>query len=822
MNLRKGPSGAKLCALLPAIHVLATVLAALAHAADPGLLIEAENFTRKLPPGLQFARPVSDPACSGGANLAGFFEPGSCSYDFTVPAAGVYRCWLRYARNTGETTIPVILDPAGDGKGMKVKLPATGGLRGPGVWRWERLFERSLSPGQHTLVLEHCSIRPDCLFISTSAEPPEITAGVPSAREPLSAEILEKLAKPVEPVFPGWLKDCRQYELPRWYDEIRVCAHTRFSPPMRTKPGFYDAGQRIAGLGYKEFARHLKSGGEGAWWPSAVGAVEDWAKDRNVAQEIIDDAHQHGLRFLAYNRHMEDTFMAQQHPEWICVGPDGKPRSTRRGSNLCFNSPYVDFLIQRQLELVSLGVDGFYYDEVHMPKAGCWCHFCQAKFKAETGLEHPAAADPADPIFRKLIEFNNATIERAFLRIRAALHAKNPEVVMLIGSNLYPSLTDPHLTNRLFRIADAMKTEFSLAARPGGNRIFEDDPSLKPVPRDIRIGFGYALARDATDGRPPHVWCHGLTDGTSACFATAGMIAHGCVANLDNREDEIPDAARFAEAVALGNRVAPAFARARPLKWAAVHFSELARNRRLPDEAAAWKEAIYPAVGAYSALSRSRLPVRVVTDSQLEEGALDGYRLLFLPAPGDLTEGMRRQVERFRTAGGRVIEQRPDWAWHDGNGGQEKALAEFRNAIAPDSAQAPVQALGGPETMHCEAYTTPDSKRLTVALVNDFSWVATGKQGNEDQAPEPKGKAAAGRKSGPVARMEDERANAAKGPPGPCQGVRVRLRGAALPQRITNLVDGRVLTAHGPAEALEIDVADFPVLAVLQVEYPAN
>jgi len=214
-------------------------------------------------------------------------------------------------------------------------------------------------------------------------------------------------------------------------------------------------------------------------------------------------------------------------------------------------------------------------------------------------------------------------------------------------------------------------------------------------------------------------------------------------------------------------------------------------------------------VGAYQVLSRTRLPVRIVTDSQLEEGALDGFKVLFLPSPEDLTDAMRQNVAKFKAAGGLVIEQQPSWAWHDPQGGQGKAMAEFLKAIAAESARSPVQAIGGPVAMHCETYATPDRKRLTVALVNDFSWVATGKQGNEDQANEPKGKN----------ETKAEAEPATKNRPGPCQGVKVVLRGQPQPKQITNLVDGKTLMARKVGDALEISVPDFPITAVLQLEF---
>ena len=76
---------------------------------------------------------------------------------------------------------------------------------------------------------------------------------------------------------------------------------------------------------------------------------------------------------------------------------------------MCFNSPYAEAFLTRALELAAMGVDGFYFDEVHMPKTGCWCTFCRKGFKTKTGLNHPRYADHDDPIWHKLIDFNNVT-----------------------------------------------------------------------------------------------------------------------------------------------------------------------------------------------------------------------------------------------------------------------------------------------------------------------------------------------------------------------------------------------------------------------------
>ena len=192
---------------------------------------------------------------------------------------------------------------------------------------------------------------------------------------------------------------------------------------------------------------------------------------------------------------------------------------------------------------------------------------------------------------------------------------------------------------------------------------FVRDKTLRPPELDVKTALGYTVERDAADGRPAHLWCrdHDMLNDYSVEFATAGMITHGCIANLDNYETEIPNHAKFKDAVSLGNKVSPYFASTRPLRWAAIHYSKYARDKYLPDESLAWRKVLYPMCGAYKSLLRAHLPAGIITDSQLEQGLLHGYKILFLPAPQHLTVNMKKAVEAFKQAGGKVIEQQNYW-----------------------------------------------------------------------------------------------------------------------------------------------------------------
>lgn len=597
-----------------------------------------------------------------------------------------------------------------------------------------------------------------------------------------------------------------KYELPGWFDGCRVQAHTRLNLPyLRKSPElFFSAAARFKDMGARVFTRHIKSGDEGAWWPSQEGIVAPEALHRNLAREIIDEAHKQGLRIIAYHRHMEDAGMAEKHPDWVCVDPTGESpekgeKGAKRGKHMCFNSPYADYFLKRSLELVDLGADGFYYDEVHMPKTGCWCPYCRDRFKKETGLDHPSKVDPRDPTWQKLINFNNLTVERTFLKWREALHARKPDIVMLVSHNTWPGMAERHLTSRLARISDSVKTEFFLPARKGQNRAFERDASMLMPDDDVRLALGYTLCRDAADGRPAHIWTHGLLSEDSTLYATAGMIAHGNIANLDVGENSLPNP-MFKKAFSLGDRVSPHLAGTRPLHWALLHYPEgsAAALATDPDPSARWKKACYPFLGAYRALLRAHLPVGVITDPQMEEGIPNDCRVLFLPVPGGLTEPMRKAVEKFRVSGGMVIEQRPEWAWHDPNGGRERAEKAFLHTMEEAARAVPVRVSGGPEKLHAVTFKNHKTGALVIALANDFSWVFTGSQTEAESL------------------KKEERLRRTTPPP-PCKGVTITLRLGDAPRKALEVVSGKTPTLRTSAGATEVEMPTFDSLAVVVI-----
>jgi hypothetical protein len=528
--------------------------------------------------------------------------------------------------------------------------------------------------------------------------------------------------------------------LPAWFAENRVQGHTRLGIRLLDTPEFEDAAAGFKALGAGAFTRHVKSGKEGPWWPSAapVGAVQD----RNVAKEMIDQAHAEGLEIITYYWHMGEKTYVDLRPEWVCKDTDRvTPITDRRGADLDITEEeYREVVLTRLLELAEMGTGGFFFDSEHLPLDGCWGSALENTWReVENGQDAPTPPD-TNPRYLEFIRFKARKIEETFNFWRDKVKAKHPEVVFVVSTTTIPALTHHAMTTRLARIADSPKNEYLLALRDRFNkRVFKNNADLAVPPGHVRQALGWTVLRDSADGRPPHVWAPGLPNTDHAQAFAASLLTFGCIANMDVDEQSLLGAKAPTEgktpldalkkAFALGKTASPHLAHANLLRWAAIHFGERNRNAREANYRRAWQEVLWPLVGAYQVLTEDGLPVGIVNDHQLEQSALDGHLLLVLPnsGPDDLTDGQQRAINAFEAGSGVVIRNKPEWAWSDPDG-TDAAAAALRAAIRPHLATAPVQVTGGPTGRYAISYRRRG--RLVVAVTNDFSWVQTTQPGD--------------------------------------------------------------------------------------------
>jgi len=115
---------------------------------------------------------------------------------------------------------------------------------------------------------------------------------------------------------------------------------------------------------------------------------------RDLLKEQIDACHAVGIRVPIYITVGWDEYMARLHPEWLERNPDGTPNGAgplQAGwKKLCFNTPYVDYVIEQTIEVLEKfggDVDGFFFDIIQ--QGPCCCSYCMEGMEKE-------GYDPAD------------------------------------------------------------------------------------------------------------------------------------------------------------------------------------------------------------------------------------------------------------------------------------------------------------------------------------------------------------------------------------------------------------------------------------------
>jgi len=624
---------------------------------------------------------------------------------------------------------------------------------------------------------------------------------LPAPDGTLPAETTAEAARQADSfLVEGWKFAAPAGPLPAWHEGNRVQPGTRLD--LRRwlgKPEFTEASAASAELGAKVLTRHFKSGPEPSWADSRPETV----------RAMIEAAHARGQRIVAYYWHMADAEAEKEHPDWLCRTVDGRPSPASRGNFLDLSSAWRDRVRENLLQLAEMGVDGFFFDSTHLPRTGCFGTALQREYEARTGRTAPTAASDRDPAFQHYLEFHALQIEEAFDDWRRTVKARFPQCVFVVSATFLPALVDRRHTTNLVRIADCTKHEFRLALKVSISQgAFRRTSLLEPADT-IRMAFGWALLRDSADGRPPRIVFPGMGDRPNVEAFVAAVVTWGAIANINFSEPDLirPTTARgtilrdaYRRAFELGDLVSPALSGTRPVRWAAVHFSEIARNARGTDAQRMWREVLWPAMGAFGAAIREGVPVGVVNDYQLARGELDGYRVLFLADAVALTPPQAAAVERFAAGGGTVIRHDANNVWHTQAGfdAAETRVREQLRRLAMSSA--PVQVSGaGP--FQAAAYRHTGSGRTVVAITNDFGWVSAPQYGARSDVEE----------------VEEVPARGLTPRPAAIRDLVVRVPSAAGVKSARELITGRDLDVATSGSDVKIAVPEFGTWAVVQL-----
>lgn len=500
-----------------------------------------------------------------------------------------------------------------------------------------------------------------------------------------------------------------------WFQSNRIQTHIRLpiTELLESDSKLFTKGNLLLkNIGSNVITRHFKTAGEGAWWNTTFGKTNPIVNKtkKNIAKLIIDDAHQLNMSIIAYYRHMEDDYIATTYPSWLCKNWKGKHirTITNRGYYICFNSPYKEFVKNRLIELVKLGIDGIYFDETHMPRTGCWCSYCQKKFKTMYKHNIPKKVNFSDPIWAKYYtEFTNQTIEETFLYWKESIKKENSEVKLIISLHLYPTFFDYFLSTNLMKIADSVKSEFDIPIKiPKNYKKYIFNPLNVHIDKEIKMALGYTLIRDASNSFPAHIWIPQAIDKLTMEYAIAGVISYGNIANININEKLLntKNSLFYNQIGVINKKLQTIFSQTLPLKTIGIYYSERQRNLYIPNYIKSYENVINPVFEAYTYLFHQNLPICIYTDETLS--SIDRRtKILFVPNTYILNKNENIILNNFIKNGGTVIYKRKN----------------FSKNI--ESLSFPFEVISNKKS-HITYFNSTLNNEFYIFIANEFSWIA--------------------------------------------------------------------------------------------------
>jgi Beta-galactosidase trimerisation domain len=439
--------------------------------------------------------------------------------------------------------------------------------------------------------------------------------------------------------------------VPQWVRTHFRVGHLPGSLPMAD--AFVKAGYNVVTL--NTLGRWNTVGPSASFYPpERVKEAEEYMRTH------VERCHQAGAKAIFYIGPVQvpvgnPTFVTA-HPNWLRIRPDGKPDSDPNFANI--RSGYAGWLLA-QLAYVTRAfkVDGYWldgyaplhlhtYDEATKQAFRDFSGGKEIPLPLDKGADAPMFFDTVhNPIARTYMAWHEDNFVKFAVKMRAAIRKVSPEVVLFVN----------HSANRTWYYPNMYMGEYPLNYASA-----VDIPSVElywDVPGDpLYQQFVFAFMQGITRESGASVWIQPSEHGISGISSPVEIQLRGLeclpwgvtpefiestgreeyyklhVANIKEREDWLMKS----EAV----------------PYIAIVASEQTRTL--------FAQAALPlyfshTLGAFRALLEKHLPVRVLTEQDLEDANVHGARVLVLPNVACMSDRAAEVVRRFVKAGGGLV-----------------------------------------------------------------------------------------------------------------------------------------------------------------------
>jgi len=435
-------------------------------------------------------------------------------------------------------------------------------------------------------------------------------------------------------------------------------------PPARAPIGWVHTDLRIAHLPPADW-RQIEEFAKAGYEVIAVNTLEKWdhvgprasdypdevvKKADAYLRRIVSTIHGAGAKAVFYLGPVQsplagDTFK-QKHPDWLRINEDG----SRSKDYVNFRNPEVVSWLCEQFAYLAreYKVDGFWFDGYSPVALHTYDAATRQAFKEySNGQEIPSKGriNPCDAVGLKYLHWHEAYFAEVANRIREAVRQANPSTVIYANYSANRTWYEPG---------------WPIGEYPAYYANAVDLPSVELYwdnPGDALFQqFAYAFTQGTSHDRGARVWVQPHAYGTLGTPPAIELILR-CLEGapwgvytefVENAEREDYCRKYVAEVKAREKW----WKQSEAIPYVGIVASE---QTRLLLGKETFPKYFSHTLGAFRALFEAHLPVRVLSEYDLENADLQGIRVLVLPDVRVLSDRSSEVIRRFVKAGGGLV-----------------------------------------------------------------------------------------------------------------------------------------------------------------------
>ncbi|MCK5757702.1 MAG: beta-galactosidase trimerization domain-containing protein [Clostridiales bacterium] len=190
---------------------------------------------------------------------------------------------------------------------------------------------------------------------------------------------------------------------------------------------------------------------------NATGHVSNYdeVRDGDKLDRYLEESKKNNLRQILYwNVHCvyEETIL--EHPNWKQKFKNGDDvRAYGNQYLICINSPWMDEYLKNLIKLCNHKLDGLFLDGPLFAQGGCYCEYCQTKFKKAYGREI------FDAEYNEYLEFRANSVTDMIKATYETKEERNPDIKLYINNSALRGDVTGSNTSKVYPYVDFLGTE---------------------------------------------------------------------------------------------------------------------------------------------------------------------------------------------------------------------------------------------------------------------------------------------------------------------------------------------------------------------------